>query len=84
MTALNGKMAIITGGARGVAKDGIAACVDYATQIWKDSARRASDCEKDVGAFAVFLASDAAGYISGRTLMVDGGRTKAFQAPTRD
>lgn len=38
--------------------------------------RRIGDCEKDIGAAVVFLASDAAAYITGDTLMVDGGQAR--------
>lgn len=39
--------------------------------------RRMGDCEEDIGRVAVFLASDDARYITGHTLMVDGGTVKA-------
>ncbi len=35
---------------------------------------RVGDCEDDIGRAAVFLASDDAGYITGHSLMVDGGQ----------
>lgn len=50
----------------------------YANQIAKVPLRRIGDCETDIGAAAVFLASASAGYITGQTLMVDGGQLKSF------
>lgn len=37
--------------------------------------RRLGDCEQDIGAAVVFLASPDSDYITGQTLMVDGGQT---------
>ncbi len=37
--------------------------------------RRLGDCERDIGAAVVFLASTESDYITGQTLMVDGGQT---------
>lgn len=50
----------------------------YQAQIGKVPLRRIGDCEHDIGAAALFLASEAASYITGHTLMVDGFQTKAF------
>ncbi len=36
--------------------------------------RRVGDCERDIGAFVVMLCSDAAGYINGQSIGVDGGQ----------
>ena len=50
----------------------------YAGQIGKVPLRRIGDPESDIGAAAVFLASPMAKYVTGQTLMVDGGQTRPF------
>ncbi len=45
----------------------------YKASIQRIPLRRAGDCEQDIGGAAVFLASDDAAYVTGQTLMVDGG-----------
>lgn len=40
--------------------------------------RRLGDPEKDIGKTAVFLASEDSDYITGQTVMVDGGTTKIY------
>ncbi len=42
----------------------------------KTPLRRFGDPESDIGRVAVFLASDDASYMTGQTLMVDGGSIK--------
>jgi NAD(P)-dependent dehydrogenase (short-subunit alcohol dehydrogenase family) len=39
----------------------------------RTSLRRVGDAERDIGAVAVFLASDDAGYVTGQTIVCDGG-----------
>jgi len=55
---------------------------DYAAPLAKVPLRRIGDCEADIGAAAVFLASDAAGYITGQTLWSTVGRPKPFEHDT--
>ncbi len=45
----------------------------FASTVRKIPLRRVGDCEKDIGRAAVFLASEDAAYVTGQTLMVDGG-----------
>ena len=40
--------------------------------------RRMGDPEKDIGRIAVFLASEDASFITGQTLMADGGSIKLY------
>lgn len=51
---------------------------EYQHTIDQVPLRRIGDCETDIGEAVVFLASGAARYITGQTLMVDGGQTKIF------
>ncbi|KJW12910.1 SDR family NAD(P)-dependent oxidoreductase [Levilactobacillus spicheri] len=48
----------------------------YAAMVNKIPLHRLGDPEKDIGAVALFLASDASSYITGQTFMVDGGDIK--------
>ena len=48
----------------------------YAAMLAKNPMGRLGDPEKDIGRTAVFLASEDASYITGQTIMVDGGSIK--------
>jgi NAD(P)-dependent dehydrogenase (short-subunit alcohol dehydrogenase family) len=50
----------------------------YAGQIAGVPLRRIGDPEGDIGGAAVFLASNLARYVTGQTLMVDGGQLRVF------
>jgi len=50
----------------------------YEGQIAKVPLRRIGDPEMDIGAAAVFLASELSAYVTGQTLMVDGGQVRTF------
>lgn len=48
----------------------------YQGMLSKIPMRRLGEVESDIGRVAVFLASEDSDYITGQTIMVDGGATK--------
>jgi NAD(P)-dependent dehydrogenase (short-subunit alcohol dehydrogenase family) len=77
-------------GPRGIRVNAIAPGVvrtDFARALWEDPERRRHFETQnplrrfgepdDIGGVAVFLASDAASYVTGQTIVVDGGETIA-------
>jgi NAD(P)-dependent dehydrogenase (short-subunit alcohol dehydrogenase family) len=38
--------------------------------------RRVGDCEQDIGRFVALLCSDAASYVNGQTIAIDGGQAR--------
>lgn len=48
----------------------------YEAMLAKIPLRRLGELESDIGRVAVFLASEDSDYITGQTIMVDGGATK--------
>lgn len=60
----------------GVKKWSKAAPEQYKQLVESNPMKRLGDPEKDIGSVALFLASDASSYMTGQTLMVDGGDIK--------
>ncbi|MCQ6561751.1 SDR family oxidoreductase [Paenibacillus mendelii] len=48
----------------------------YQSMLSKIPLRRLGELESDIGRVAVFLASEDSDYITGQTIMVDGGSIK--------
>ena len=50
--------------------------VGFSQVVQQTALGRVGDCENDIGPAVVFLASDAASYITGTILTVDGGQER--------
>jgi NAD(P)-dependent dehydrogenase (short-subunit alcohol dehydrogenase family) len=69
MFSLAGKSVVVTGGSKGIGR-GIASVFAAADAIPAGTL----GTPEDIGYAAAFLASDEAGYITGQSIVVDGGQ----------
>ena len=83
---LNGKVVIVTGGAAGgpmAMTEGVQKWSEAAPELYQQSLQRIplgrfGDPETDVAPVVAFLISDDSKYVTGQTIMADGGTNKVY------